>query len=107
MKWSFEDIILILVELILIVFFCISIYNLIQRKKYNHQDLLLKTSVDIGIESVLIFISFFTLKLWYTGKLTHAQKRFCLHISPFLMLIGITTMIPTIQHLKQIQTEHN
>lgn len=105
----FENwVILYTVALILVIFFCISIYNLVQLREHGKQDLDLRTSVDIGIEFVLIFIGFFVLSIWIKAHykdeklLTKTQVKFFMHISPFLILTGITAMVPTVKRLEHL-----
>jgi len=91
------------IEIILLVFFIISIINLANLKERGLDDKLLRTSVNIGIECIIIIIGFFMFTIYRNkGIMSQVQIRFCLHLFPFLVLTGITALISSSHVLENL-----
>jgi len=94
-----EEVFYTLIVGVLVAFFIISVYNLIQ-KKIGHKDIHLRISLDIAIEIMLIIIGIIIGSIWYHGKISKVQLRFFGHCFIFLIMTGITAIIPTIDRLE-------
>jgi hypothetical protein len=81
-----------LIELALISFFIVSIYNVSQVYTHNSANEL-KEGLHIANACVLIFIGFFVGMIYYNGKISKLQICFCGHITPFLILTGIAVVV--------------
>jgi len=95
LEWAMYKIVI----LCMIAFFIISIYNIVMFRVYNNDDDHLKIIVNIAIESVMIFVGIFFLKVWYQGKMNTMQLRFCGHCCLFLICTGITAIIDSSHRL--------
>jgi len=89
--------------ILLPAFFILSIYNLVQLERNNREDELLRSSINIAIECTIIFIGFLLFSIWHKGEITETQLWFCGHISIFLVLTGITSIIPTAKRIEKIR----
>ena len=104
-KFSIEWLVYFTIELILISFFIISIYNVIRFEVYHDEDLSLRNSLNLAIECMIIFIGFFIFYITKNkGKVTELQQCFCKHLSPFLILTGITAIVATSRRLKNSES---
>ncbi len=100
---KFEQIVYLLIELVMIIFAVISFYNLINMTKYHNDDQILRTTHDIGIACILIFIGFFLIKLRKQGKITSEQSSFCLHSFIFLVPASIISIISNSKRLEELK----
>ncbi len=91
----------IFIEILLIVLFIASIYDVIMLHVYEHNDKILRAILNICISSVLIFFGLFvSVKMWKNTKITEIQKSFIKHCCPFLIVTGITMIIISSKYLE-------
>ena len=101
---KYERIIYYIIELVMIAFAGVSIYNLVNLVKYHNDDEILRTSHDIGIGCILIFVGFFLIKLYkQTDKMSVDQKSFCLHSFIFLVPASIVSIVSNSKRLEELE----
>lgn len=98
--YSVEWVFYFIIEIALIAFLIISIYNTNKLVKFHEEDNSLKEGLNIAIECTVILVGIYLGFIWWKvyikkNKLSTLQACFCGHISPFLIITGITTMIAT------------
>lgn len=94
-----------IVALTLVVFFIISVYNLVQLKVENNPETYLRLSLDIAIECMVIFIGFFVAIIFFNKKVNKNQIWFCKHVFLFLIFTGITALIATSKKIESINQQ--
>jgi len=105
---SFESLTYLFLKILLVIFFVISIYNLVELKVYNKDDAILRSVQAIGIGLVLFFIGCFVFyKCYYKKKLTKIQISFMEHCSPFLAITGLSTVAVYSKKLEDVNNNQN
>ena len=102
-KFSFEWLLYFIIELLLIVFFCISCYNADRLIKLGDEDTNIRNGLNVAIECVVIFIGIYLGFIWYRKDVSKLQLCFFGHISPFLILTGITALSATAKRIEKTE----
>lgn len=100
-KFTIEWLIYCIIELALVAFFIVSCYNADRLIKYKDEDINIRNGLNISIECVIIFIGLFLGYLSYNKNVSKLQLCFFSHISPFLVLTGITALSSTIKRINK------
>ena len=99
-KYSHEWLIYFIIELALLSFFVVSCYSADKLISQHQEDISLKYGLNIAIECVVVCVGIFLGLLFYnkiylSKDMSKLQACFCGHISPFLIITGITALIAT------------
>ena len=100
-KFTPEWLLYFTIEIALIAFFIVSIYNIVRLNEPHVDDPQLKYGLNIAIECVVIIIGIFLGGIWWKNKITNLQLCFCGHLSPFLIITGIAAIVATSKHLNK------
>lgn len=100
-KFSYEWLLYFMIELLLIAFFCVSCYNADRLIRLKDDDTSIRDGLNIAIECVIIFIGVYLGVICYKKNVSDLQLCFFGHISPFLILTGITALSATAKRIAQ------